>query len=118
MLASVIAFGLSQGTFDLVDSGTSGSTIILLGFLAGFAVKAPLFPFHGWLPDAYRESSPEVAAVLSWGVISKAAMHGFLRIACRSSRARGRPALAAPAPRRGRARLRVADGVPRPRRAG
>ena len=72
MLASVIAFGLSQGTFDLVDSGTSGSTIILLGFLAGFAVKAPLFPFHGWLPDAYRESSPEVAAVLS-GVISKAA---------------------------------------------
>ena len=80
MLASVIAFGLSQGTFDLVDSGTSGSTLVLLGFLAGFAVKAPLFPFHGWLPDAYRESSPEVAAVLS-GVISKAATYGFLRIA-------------------------------------
>jgi len=80
MLAAVVAFGLSQGTFDLVDSGTSGSTIILLGFLAGFAVKAPLFPFHGWLPDAYRESPPEVAAVLS-GVVSKAATYGFLRIA-------------------------------------
>jgi NADH-quinone oxidoreductase subunit M len=80
MLASVIAFGLAEGTFDLVDSGTSGSTIVLLGFLAGFAVKAPLFPFHGWLPDAYRESSPEVAAVLS-GVVSKAATFGFLRIA-------------------------------------
>ena len=45
-----------------------------------FAVKAPLFPFHGWLVDAYRESPPEVAAILS-GVVSKAAVFGFLRIA-------------------------------------
>jgi len=80
MLASIIVFGLSQGTFDLVHSGTSGSTWIFLGFAAAFAVKAPLFPFHGWLPDTYRESSPEVAAVLS-GVVSKAAVYGFLRIA-------------------------------------
>jgi NADH-quinone oxidoreductase subunit M len=80
MLAAIIVFGLSQGTFDLVDSGTSGSDWIFLGFVAAFVVKAPLFPFHGWLPDAYRESSPEVAGVLS-GVISKAAAYGFLRIA-------------------------------------
>ena len=80
MLAAIIVFGLSQGTFDLVDSGTSGSDWVFLGFLVGFAVKAPLFPLHGWLPDAYRESSPEVAAVLS-GVVSKAATYGFLRIA-------------------------------------
>jgi NADH-quinone oxidoreductase subunit M len=80
MLAAVIAFGLAQGTFDLVDSGTSSSEWVFLGFLAAFAVKAPLFPFHGWLPDAYRESSPEVAAVLS-GVVSKAAVYGLLRIA-------------------------------------
>jgi len=80
MLASIIVFGLSQGTFDLVDSGVSGSAWVFLGFAVAFAVKAPLFPFHGWLPDAYRESSPEVAAVLS-GVVSKAAVYGFLRIA-------------------------------------
>ena len=79
MLASVIVFGLEQGTFDLVESGTSDSTWLFLGFAAAFAVKAPLFPFHGWLPDAYRESSPEVAAVLS-GLISKAAVFGFIRI--------------------------------------
>jgi NADH-quinone oxidoreductase subunit M len=79
MLAAVIVFGLSQGTFDLIDSGTSDSTWIFLGFAVAFAVKAPLFPFHGWLPDAYRESSPEVAAVLS-GLISKAAVFGFIRI--------------------------------------
>ena len=72
--------GLSQGTFDLVGSGTNGSDWIFLGFVAAFAVKAPLFPLHAWLPEAYRESSPEVAAVLS-GVVSKAAAYGFLRIA-------------------------------------
>jgi NADH-quinone oxidoreductase subunit M len=42
-------------------------------------VKAPVFPLHGWLPDAYRESPPEVAAMLS-GVVSKAAVYGFFRI--------------------------------------
>ena len=79
MLASIIAFGLSQGTFDLVDSGESTSTWVFLGFLVAFAVKAPLFPFHGWLVDAYRESPPELAAILS-GVVSKAAVFGLLRI--------------------------------------
>jgi len=80
MLASIVVYGLSQGTFDLVDIGNSGSTWIFLGFTAAFAIKAPLFPLHGWLRDAYTESSPEVAAVLS-GVVSKAAAYGFLRIA-------------------------------------
>jgi NADH-quinone oxidoreductase subunit M len=80
MLVSIIVLGLSQGTFDLIDAGTSSSDWIFLGFAAAFAVKAPLFPFHGWLPDAYREASPEVSAVLS-GVVSKAAAYGFLRIA-------------------------------------
>ena len=80
MLASVVVYGLSQHTFDLVKIGPSSSQWIFLGFVAAFAIKAPLFPLHGWLPDAYRESSPEVAGVLS-GVVSKAAAYGFLRIA-------------------------------------
>jgi NADH-quinone oxidoreductase subunit M len=80
MLASIIVLGLSQGTFDMIGSGTSGSDWIFLGFVAAFAVKAPLFPLHAWLPEAYRESSAEVSAVLS-GVVSKAAAYGFLRIA-------------------------------------
>src|SRR6185503_271281 len=79
MLASIVVFGLSQGTFSLVDSGTSANEWVFLGFLAAFAVKAPIFPFHGWLVDAYRESPPEVAAILS-GVVSKAAVYGLLRI--------------------------------------
>jgi NADH-quinone oxidoreductase subunit M len=80
MLAAIVVYGLSENTFDLVKIGQSSSQWVFLGFVAAFAIKAPLFPLHGWLPDAYRESSPEVAAVLS-GVVSKAAAYGFLRIA-------------------------------------
>src|SRR5207247_5323590 len=80
MLASIVVYGLSQHTFDLTEIGQSSSQWIFLGFVAAFAIKAPLFPLHGWLPDAYRESSPEVAGVLS-GVVSKAAVFGFLLIA-------------------------------------
>jgi NADH-quinone oxidoreductase subunit M len=79
MLAAIIVFGLSQDTFSLVDSGVSSNDWVFLGFLVAFAVKAPIFPFHGWLVEAYRESPPEVAAILS-GVVSKAAVYGLLRI--------------------------------------
>jgi NADH-quinone oxidoreductase subunit M len=79
MLAAIVALGLTAGTFDLTNL-ESDNDWIFLGFVAAFAVKAPLFPLHGWLPDAYRESSAEVAAVLS-GVVSKAAGFGFLYIA-------------------------------------
>jgi NADH-quinone oxidoreductase subunit M len=79
MLAAIVAFGLSQGTFSLVGSGTSTNEWLFLGFLVAFAVKAPIFPFHGWLVESYREAPPEVAAILS-GVVSKAAVYGLLRI--------------------------------------
>ena len=80
MLVAIIAAGLSAGSFDFADVGADQSVWIFLGFTAAFAVKAPIWPFHGWLPDAYRESPPEVAALLS-GVVSKAAAYGFLAIA-------------------------------------
>lgn len=77
MLASIVAFGISQGTFSLQDAGTSDNDWIFLGFMIAFAVKAPLFPFHGWLRAAYTEAPPEVAALLS-GVVSKAAVFGLI----------------------------------------
>src|SRR5437763_16895884 len=80
MLAAIVVYGLQVGTFDLVDGPTSASRWIFLGFMFAFVIKAPLFPFHGWLPDAYREAPPEVTAVLS-GVIAKAGTYGMLRIA-------------------------------------
>jgi NADH-quinone oxidoreductase subunit M len=80
MLAAIVVYGLQAGTFDLVDGPTSTSRWLFLGFMLAFVIKAPLFPFHGWLPDAYREAPPEVSAVLS-GVIAKAGLYGMLRIA-------------------------------------
>jgi len=80
MLAALIAYGLHGGTFDLVDGTFSASRWIFLGFMFAFSIKAPLFPFHGWLPDAYREAPPEVTAILS-GVVAKAGTYGMLRIA-------------------------------------
>jgi NADH-quinone oxidoreductase subunit M len=82
MLASIVVFGLSQGTFSLIDSGTSGNEWVFLGFMIAFAVKAPLLPFHGWLRTAYTEAPPEVAALLS-GVVSKAAVYGLIWIVLR-----------------------------------
>jgi NADH-quinone oxidoreductase subunit M len=80
MLAAIVVYGLKVGTFDLIDGPPSASRWIFLGFMFAFVIKAPLFPFHGWLPDAYREAPPEVTAVLS-GVIAKAGTYGMLRIA-------------------------------------
>ena len=79
MLAAVVAFGVTQETFSLVESGTSDNEWIFLGFAVAFAVKAPIFPFHGWLPLTYRESPVEVTAVLS-GIVSKTAVYGFIVI--------------------------------------
>ncbi|MSO96022.1 MAG: NADH-quinone oxidoreductase subunit M [Thermoleophilia bacterium] len=82
MLASIVVFGLKQGTFSLIDAGTSSNDWVFLGFLIAFAVKAPLLPFHGWLRTAYTEAPPEIAALLS-GVVSKAAVYGLIWIVLR-----------------------------------
>jgi NADH-quinone oxidoreductase subunit M len=80
MLASVVAYGVSVGTFSLdPEAGVSDNKLIFLGFVAAFAVKAPLLPFHGWLRAAYTQAPPEVSALLS-GVVSKAAVFGFIWI--------------------------------------
>jgi len=80
MLVAIVVYGLQQGSFDVTKTGTSANDWLFLGFALAFAVKAPLWPFHGWLPDAYREAPAEVSGLLS-GVISKVAAYGFLRIA-------------------------------------
>jgi NADH-quinone oxidoreductase subunit M len=80
MLAAIIVYGLKYGTFDLIAGPTSDSRWLFLGFMFAFLIKAPLFPFHGWLPDSYRQAPPEVTALLS-GVIAKAGLYGMLRIA-------------------------------------
>ena len=79
MLASVVALGISQGTFALAEIGTSTNDWVFLGFLVALAVRAPILPFHGWLRIAYTEAPPEVSALLS-GLVSKTAVFGFVWI--------------------------------------
>jgi NADH-quinone oxidoreductase subunit M len=94
MLAAVIGVYVvtaqhGTGTFDfreLVSAFSPGSTAIdpgvlkalFLGFMFAFAVKAPLWPFHRWLPDAAVEATP-ATAVLMMAVMDKVGTFGMLR---------------------------------------
>jgi NADH-quinone oxidoreductase subunit M len=51
---------------------------LFLGFFIAFAIKAPLWPFHTWLPDAADSAQPG-AAVLMLGVMDKVGTFGMLR---------------------------------------
>jgi len=51
---------------------------LFLGFFIAFAIKAPLWPFHTWLPDATSSAQPG-AAVLMLGVMDKVGTFGMIR---------------------------------------
>jgi len=58
---------------DLVERG------LFLGFFFAFAVKAPMWPVHTWLPDAAAEA-PAGVAVLLVGVLDKVGTFGMLTL--------------------------------------
>ncbi|QVI30650.1 NADH-quinone oxidoreductase subunit M [Mycolicibacterium neoaurum] len=94
MLAAVIGLYVVtlddlDGTFDfraIVAAVQSGQLAVdpallnalFLGFMFAFAVKAPLWPFHRWLPDAAVESTP-ATAVLMMAIVDKVGTFGMLR---------------------------------------
>jgi NADH-quinone oxidoreductase subunit M len=51
---------------------------LFLGFFIAFAIKAPLWPFHTWLPDAAASAQPGTAVLLV-GVLDKVGTFGMLR---------------------------------------
>jgi NADH-quinone oxidoreductase subunit M len=59
--------------------GAPAATLVFAGILLGLAVKAPLFPFHTWLPAAYAEA-PTGASMFLTGVMSKMGVYGFFRL--------------------------------------
>ena len=70
-------------TFDvrsLAATHLSGTAemLLFLAFTAAFAVKAPIFPFHTWSPDAYGEA-PAAGSVILAGVMAKLGTYGIVR---------------------------------------
>jgi NADH-quinone oxidoreductase subunit M len=91
MLASLIGLyvvsrdRLGTGTFSWADLQRMAAAVpestqiwLFLGFFVAFAIKAPLVPFHTWLPDAGAEA-PIGAGVVLVGVLDKVGTFGFLR---------------------------------------
>ncbi|WP_030514417.1 NADH-quinone oxidoreductase subunit M [Nocardia sp. NRRL WC-3656] len=98
MLAAVIGLyvltarahlGGAGGTFDFravtaaANSGQLGAgpavlNALFLGFMFAFAVKAPLWPLHTWLPGAAVSATP-ASAVLMMAVVDKVGTFGMLR---------------------------------------
>jgi NADH-quinone oxidoreductase subunit M len=89
MLVAVIALyvysahGGHPGTFLFsqlthVALSSDAAKWLFLGFFIAFAIKAPLWPFHTWLPDAATASQPGTAVLLV-GVLDKVGTFGMIR---------------------------------------
>lgn len=52
---------------------------LFLVFLAGFGMKAGLFPLHAWLPEAHPAAPAHISALMS-GVMIKMGVYGILRV--------------------------------------
>lgn len=88
LLLAILALYLASEprTFDMarliaarpLDRGLP-ATLTFLGFAFAFAVKAPLVPFHTWLPPAHVDAPAPASAILA-GVLLKMGTYGFVRI--------------------------------------
>jgi NADH-quinone oxidoreductase subunit M len=85
ILGIYFVHGELTGTFTFDYFQLLGTTFspgverwLMLGFLAAFAVKLPVVPFHSWLPDAHSEA-PTAGSVVLAGLLLKTGAYGLLR---------------------------------------
>ena len=88
MLAAVIGIFMvsahqGPGSFDVtalshIKISHNTQDWLFLGFFIAFAIKAPLFPFHTWLPGAARSATPGTS-ILVLGVLDKVGTYGMIR---------------------------------------
>ena len=72
----VLTFSLPALEHTHLSSSTE--ILLFLAFTSAFAIKAPLFPFHTWSPDAYTEAPAGGSVILS-GVLAKLGTYGIVR---------------------------------------
>jgi NADH-quinone oxidoreductase subunit M len=70
---------LTDALTGLDFAGTTTERLLFAGFFIAFAIKAPMWPVHTWLPDAAAESPPAVAVLLV-GVLDKVGTFGMLTL--------------------------------------
>ena len=89
MLAAILAlvfmhygssgeFSFSYDALRTTQLSETAAMWLMLGFFVAFAVKLPVVPFHGWLPDAHAQA-PTAGSVDLAGILLKTAAYGMLR---------------------------------------
>ena len=72
------AGSLSLQTLYGLDLTYSEQVFVALAFFFAFAIKIPVFPFHTWQADTYKEA-PTVGTMLLAGIMLKMGIYGLLR---------------------------------------
>jgi NADH-quinone oxidoreductase subunit M len=70
---------LTENLTGLTFSSTTAERLLFVGFFVAFAIKAPMWPVHTWLPDAAAEA-PAGVAVLLVGVLDKVGTFGMITL--------------------------------------